>query len=200
MKINIGKIRFSVGFPFFASAAFFFAAGMHRNYICCMIFSSLHEIGHLIPLMIMGCDINDISLGAMGIRIGKSNCSLSYKNECVAALCGPAVNAIFIIVFFFLKNSSDMFILPFNINVGLFIINMLPVRMLDGGRFLNYLLLSFYDEDKVNAISNFVEMLVSIELIIVLICTLCLDIINTSFIFFVIFFICVVVVNILAKK
>lgn len=197
MFINKTGIRFYAGFPFVAVAAFFFVTGMFKNYMCCILFSFFHEIGHLIPLLLSGVRVKEISLGAFGIRIIKNDISLSYKTECVAALCGPFVNMIFLFVFSVLKNYNEIFILPFNINSGLFIINLLPVRILDGGRFIKNLLLVFYDEARVYRIMLSAELITSVFLVFVLIFTLITDIVNTSYIFFVSALVIIIVLGII---
>lgn len=196
MFINKTEIRFYAGFPFVAVAAFFFVTGMFKNYMCCILFSLFHETGHLIPLLLSGVRVKEISLGAFGVRIIKDDMSLSYKTECVAALCGPIVNLIFLIVFSVLKNYDEIFILPFNINSGLFIINLLPVRMLDGGRFLENLLLMRLTESAVQNIMKISELVTAVFLVLILIFTLITDIVNTSFVFFVCALVIIIVLSV----
>ncbi len=199
MKLCKGRFSLSLSFPFFAAAAFFLAGGMYENYICAIFFASAHELGHLIPMKIAGCKIKEISLGAMGIRIEKNNVCMSYKAECIAALCGPAVNTVAAVVFFFLKDRYDVFVLPFNINIGLFLINMLPVRMLDGGRFVNNLLLLKLDEITAYKVMSYLEIAVIIVLVLLLIVMLIAHVVNTSFVFFVCSFVGITVVSLIKK-
>ncbi len=200
MKIKISDFAVSISFAFFATAALFLSIGMGNNYLCCIIFSTLHEIGHLIALKMMDCKISEISLGGMGIKISTDSTMLSYKNECIAALCGPAVNAVFILIFCNLKKYGDLFTLAYNINLGLLIINLIPLRILDGGRFLSNLLLNFYGCEKANKISGIVEVAVSFLLIFMLIIMLCLDIVNASVVFFVTCLVFVVIFNVFSGK
>ena len=103
MKLKISDFSFNISFTFFASAALFFSIGMGNNYLCCIIFSTFHEIGHLVALKMMDCKISEVSLDGMGIKISADSTMLSYKNECIAALCGPAVNIVFILIFYNLR-------------------------------------------------------------------------------------------------
>lgn len=200
MRIQAGKVKISLGFPFFAAAAFFLSSGMYQNYLCAVIFSSLHELGHLLPMKIAGCEVREISFGAMGIGISKENAQLSYRNECISALCGPFVNLAAAVIFFFLKSRYEIFVLPFNINIGLALINMLPVRMLDGGRFINYLLLMRSDGCAVQKISEVFEVITALILIVILIITLILNVVNTSFVFFVCSLVGIIAVSLVRKR
>lgn len=200
MKFRIGNLVIRTGFPFFASATLFLSSGMAYNYLCCLLFSSLHEIGHIIPMLAFGCDIKEISFGGMGIKIEKSSAILSYHQECVVALCGPFINLILAVLLFFFKNKSEFLHTAFNINIGLFVINLLPIVMLDGGRFLKYFLLNFLSEEYVHKILNIVEMSVSVILIAVLIVTLIFNIVSEYFVFFIMCIVGMTVFSIISQK
>ena len=197
MKLKIGRLTVSLGFPYFALAAYFLSGDMYKNYLCAVLFSSLHELGHIISIRMADCNIKEISLDIMGIRIDKNIGSMSYENECITALCGPLVNLVFALLFCVLKNGNEIFSLPFNINLGLFLINMLPVRTLDGGRFLNCLLLKFLDEEKAQRTSVLAESSVVLLLIAVLILTLIFGVVNTSFVFFALSLVCMTVFSLI---
>lgn len=189
MKIKLKDTDFSVGIPFFAAATFFLAGDMRKNYICAVLFSSLHEIGHIIALFYFGVKPKKIILGAIGIRIEANNNVLSYREECITALCGPVVNLIFVVIFAFV----DMSELPFAINTGLFVINILPVKTLDGGRFIYNFIMSVGDEEKAVKVINKLEILTASILIAVLIFSLVAGYVNTSFVLFSIFLVIIIV-------
>lgn len=193
MKIKIGKLRIGFEFPFFALAAFFLSGDMWKNYLLAVVFSSLHELGHIISMKIAGCEIREIYTDIMGIRIDKKLTDMSYESECITALSGPIVNLFAALVFCALKTKNGMFILPFNINLGLFLINILPVKTLDGGRFINSLMLIFFDEDRVRKITGIIEIIVALLLISVLILSLIFKVVNTSFVFFVLSLVAMIV-------
>lgn len=123
------KIKFSLNPTFFAFAAFFLSGDLYFNYLNALMFAFLHETGHLAAMLLFGVFPDRIALEIQGIRIDKNNLTLSYCQECVLALAGPVVNLLFMI--FFDKSS-----LVFIVNSGLFFINLLPLKSLDGGRFL----------------------------------------------------------------
>lgn len=191
MKFRIKNIGFSVGIPFLASAAFFLAGDMRINYCCAVLFSALHEVGHILALLHFGKKPKKITLGVMGIRIEKSDIALSYREECITALCGPFVNLIFSVVFALI----DMTGLPFAINSGLFIINMLPVKTLDGGRFVYNFLLASVDEENADKIMSHLEFFTAIMLVIIMIISLVTGYANTSFVFFTVTLVIIIVLQ-----
>ena len=186
MKLTINNITVNAGFSFFATAALFLSAEMSKNYLICLFFSLLHEFGHLVAMISVGCSIKEISFGSMGIKITKSNLTLSYLQECMVALCGPVVNLIFIIVLVAFKDNNELFYSSFNINLGLFIVNLFPISMLDGGRIVKFFLLNFVSEETVNKSLDLIDILVSLMLITVLIFALIYKVGNEYFVFFIV--------------
>ena len=180
MKFRINDVVFSVGIPFLAAAAFFLAGDMRVNYCYAVLFSALHEIGHIIALFCFGKKPKNITFGIMGVRIETTSMTLSYRDECIAAFCGPLVNLIFAVIF----SIVDIEGLPFAINSGLFVINILPVKTLDGGRFLQNLMLIFADEEKTDRIMRIFEIITVIIIIAIMTISLITGYTNTSFVFF----------------
>ena len=92
----------------------------------------MHEAGHVIMLRIMHRRVRAVRLTAFGIclDIGTEQ-TLSYREEIQAALCGPLVNLLLCVIFALRRDVSAA-----GINAALFLINMLPVNTLDGGRIL----------------------------------------------------------------
>lgn len=189
MKIKCKNISFSVGIPFLAAAAFFLAGDMRINYACAVLFSTLHEIGHILALLFFGKKPTKISLGIMGIRIETNDMLLSYREECITALCGPVVNLIFSVIFALINMTG----LPFIINTGLFVVNMIPVKTLDGGRFIYNFLLVYSDEETANKIINTLEIITSVILIAVLVISLITGYANTSFVLFSVILVIIIV-------
>ena len=185
MKLKAGKISIGLEFPFFALAAYFLSGDMRKNFMLAVLFSLLHETGHVVSIALSGGRIREISTDFSGIRINKCNSGMSYKAECITALAGPFVNLIFVVLFSFMKNINADISMAYDINLGLLLINLLPVTTLDGGRFLSNLLLIFLDYEAVRHIIIIVEIIVAVILIITLVMTLILNIVNTSFVFFV---------------
>lgn len=185
MRFRIGKVSVSAGFFFFAAAAYFLSSVLWKNYLWAVLFSSLHECGHMGALRVFHCPVESITIGTVGIRIDQKDYSLSYGKECVASLCGPLVNLICIAVCLIGKTHSAAFSLPLALNLGLFVINMLPVEPLDGGRILRMLLLMKSSPEKAEKVLEVSQTVIVILLIAVLLLSLIFDFVNTSFVLFV---------------
>lgn len=98
------------------------------------VFSLWHEAWHIIALRIVGAKIKKLS--ATGIGINLSTTALGYKDEFFVTIAGPIASLIMFLCFLplFFKNEYTMFC-AFS-NLIIFIINILPVYPLDGGRAL----------------------------------------------------------------
>ena len=126
MEISIKSFKLKIEFSFILilSAALMLGA---YNALWFLLFSALHELGHIASLYLLGAKIERLTLSCYGAALKYKNC-LSPWREAVTALAGPAVNLALFAVF------KD------DINLLLFVLNMLPVFPLDGGRALRALL------------------------------------------------------------
>lgn len=88
-----------------------------------LLFSALHELGHLIVLAICGGKADSLTFSFYGLAL-KYSSRLSRLKEFFVLLAGPLVN---LILYFIIRD---------DINLILFAINILPVYPLDGGRIL----------------------------------------------------------------
>lgn len=185
MRFRIGKVNVSAVFFFFAAAAYFLSSVLWKNYLWAVLFSSLHECGHMGALRVFHCPVESITIGTVGIRIDQKDLPLSYGKECVVAICGPLLNLICMAVCLIGKRFSSAFSLPLALNLGLFVINMLPVEPLDGGRILRMLLLMKSSPEKAEKVLEVSQTVIVILLIAVLLLSLIFDFVNTSFVLFV---------------
>ena len=101
------------------------------------IFIILHEIGHIVSGILLGLKINKLQLNIAGISLEFRNYGKERKiNNIIIDLAGPLINLISAIIGIFIKLEIIIYV-----NAMLFIINMLPIYPLDGGRILKNILL-----------------------------------------------------------
>lgn len=122
MEIRIKNFTFRLDFTFLILVSFAVLYG-YESAVQIIFFSILHELGHIIMLLIFGARPTLIKLSFYGIGM-KYEKNLSKIKELFVLLCGPAVN---LALFIFFGNE---------INLMLFLLNMFPVVPLDGGRAL----------------------------------------------------------------
>lgn len=125
MNFTIHKTKISIDFSFFLLLSFAVFYG-YKNAVLIVLFSSLHELGHLLFLILIKAYPQRIIVSFYGISM-KYNNKISKFYELLVIICGPAVN---LILYLILKD---------DINLALLIINLYPVLPLDGGRIV-YLL------------------------------------------------------------
>lgn len=124
-----------------------------------MIFTLLHEFGHLIAGMLFGFKLDSLLIFPFGFAIKFKKIKIHNKfhnmnrnsietKKMITAFSGPAVNILFVI---FLKlshwNGSNKEIIIFS-NILIAIFNLLPIYPLDGGRILKYLFNILFDRKK----------------------------------------------------
>ena len=132
-------------------------------FLYCIVFSFLHEAGHIIAYLLCYKDLPKINISIFGFRM--ENNILFHKNSILIFLSGPLVNLIFVIYSLYLleiKATFKLYII-FWVNLILFSINILPVYYLDGGQIL-YRISSFYQRNYIK-ISNFTIISIAVMLI-----------------------------------
>jgi len=143
MTINIGKNRvpLSVSAYFMGMVALCFALGLAEEISLGLFFAALHEIGHLGAMFVFRARPQRVCLAAAGMRIEcPPGLSLSFTKEIVIAFAGPAVS---LTLAGFFAVAYHVHAIPLLqdcalINFGFALINLMPVRQLDGGRALYY--------------------------------------------------------------
>lgn len=103
--------------------------------------AALHEGGHIFAYRICGTRMESIQLLPFGIcAVPKDTLKITPTNEVFCAAAGPTVNlliSVLLLAFPFPAENETVRYLLY-CNVALFLINILPILPLDGGRFLYY--------------------------------------------------------------
>lgn len=130
MEIKFKKFVFKLDFSFLILLSFAVFYG-YESTISIILFSMLHELGHISALLLFKVKPDLIKVSFYGIGLKYKN-NLSKIKEFIVLLCGPLIN---LILFLVLKD---------NINLILLLINIFPALPLDGGRMLKLVLPKYY--------------------------------------------------------
>lgn len=122
MEIKLKDTRIKIDFSFILILCFAVFYG-YEHTAKIVLFSLLHECGHLLFLLIFRVKPYRIDISFFGFGLKYKN-HLSIRQEFIVLISGPLVN---LILFFLLKSEINLF---------LFIINIMPVFPLDGGRII----------------------------------------------------------------
>lgn len=126
VRFKIGSISVGASFWFFALFALLIAAG--TDVVALLAAVAVHETGHLLPLLLFGGRVGNITLSAGGIVIQPASSRMTGNSEdAVILLMGPLFGLIAALLAHLLgKNEFAL------LNLGLSLFNLLPLRGLDG--------------------------------------------------------------------
>ncbi len=124
------RCRLSILFPALLTALLCYQpSGMA---ITCVIASTMHECGHLLMMLLLGCPPSCCTLGAFGMRIEMGAVrTVGYGHNVLISLAGPAVNLLCAAVFSALGNTPVAMV-----HLVQCVFNLLPAAALDGGQIL----------------------------------------------------------------
>lgn len=156
MQLELEKTRleFSISFVIVVTLMLIF---FDEKIVLFSVFSSLlHECGHLFAIRICGERIERVVFGAFGLRIERcAFTKASYTSEIIIALGGIIVNyIIFVLCLFVYLSSENITVAIFGIiNLFIALFNSLPLKSLDMGRAIYFLLLIRFSDEKAEQIS-----------------------------------------------
>lgn len=148
MIFNIFHVKVEITFWFVSLITFIISLNAPSNVLVTVISSLLHEMGHLLVMTSVGNKPQAVRFEIIGMNIIRQpDLKISIKNEIFISLGGPFMNficfLISVIILCFYENEN---ILTFGcINLILMIFNLLPIKKLDGGMALYYILSQKYD-------------------------------------------------------
>lgn len=130
-----------------------------------LLFSALHEIGHILTMFILGKPPKAIRIMFYGLEIKTS--AFSEKETIMIALSGPLVNILISIIFIILSMLYDFdfgFAILINLIIAFF--NLMPVSTLDGGDVLLSALSLKFDYYTSKKIAKIISIFLSIIILI----------------------------------
>lgn len=139
MRFSVCGVRLHIGFLFAFSVCFVLTVAEDTVVRYAVLFSLLHEFGHLLSDFLFGCKPRAVSLGLFGMTITRAeDLTLSYRQEICSALAGPFVNFVLAALFgaLYLWQHTNTFLTAAGVNLSIFAFNAMPVFSLDGGRAL----------------------------------------------------------------
>ena len=150
MKFKIKGIDFEITFLFVALITFILTLNAPANVLITVASSLIHEMGHLLTMSAVGNKPQCVRFELAGINIKREqSIKISTKNELLIALGGPFANAVIFIIccFIICFYQSEFLMTVACINLILMLFNLLPVKRLDGGMALYFLLSRRFDTE-----------------------------------------------------
>lgn len=150
VEFTIFKTKIQIGFLFTATLSLLSLMDKSGSVFLSVVFSLLHELGHIIAMSICKEQIDSLAFHPFGISMKLKNSSaLSLGEEVFILISGCAVNLIFAIIPITPTTTY--------INIGILLFNILPIANLDGGRIVRLFLTRFFGEKTGNIVSDAVS-------------------------------------------
>lgn len=180
ISFRIFGIKISVDFTFFAVFFLFMAFDTSGYGILGLYACLIHEIGHLICMVIVGTKLGGIIFYASGIKITASErYKLSHQKEFFVLIGGSAINIILFFICYFCSDKLTLKMPVFaiiNLLIGLF--NLLPVNMFDGGKITELVLSRFFLPDTAFTLSKILSVIITVSALLAAIVLYYLEIVN----------------------
>lgn len=150
MKFRLFNIEFEITFLFTALIAFVIAMNSPFNVLTTIFSSLFHEMGHLIMMFCSNNIPQSVRFEITGMNIIRQpSMKISAKHEIFIAMGGPVANGLVLLIscvlLCFLENEKILTVGC--INLILMTFNLLPIKSLDGGMALYYLLSRKFNPD-----------------------------------------------------
>ena len=149
MQFNFKNIKITISFTFFALIILLVIFNKNDFLYLSCFFAIIHELGHLFFLNKFGVKICELKISLFGANIKTEGFKkISIKKDVIVLISGPLVNLIFSAVLYFvnliIKNVDLSNLILINLGLGIF--NLLPFYNFDGGKIIEILLKSKFNE------------------------------------------------------
>ena len=129
--MEIRASRSSIPFLLFIAVIFAANFGVGKSVATCAAIL-IHESGHLLASAICGNRFKRLTLSAEGLRLSGNRAFSSYSDELLVSLSGPFMNLVCAVAVS--SAGAELAIYFKNLSLALAVLNLLPVKSLDGGR------------------------------------------------------------------
>lgn len=136
------SIKIQYSFALYIFVLLFFNLIMY--FIPFFISILIHELIHGLFGVVYGLSIKDINIGINGLSINFNEFNISLSKKIIVLLSGPVSNLILSMSLIILNKEKYIFLII--VNTVLFIINIMPIYPLDGGKIINEIF-SNYDKN-----------------------------------------------------
>lgn len=157
MQFKIHGITFRISFSFFAVILILLTGTKSKYLINTLLFSVIHEIGHLAALKACKVTVGSFSLNLFGAEIKRTDSvTTGYLKDAFISFGGPAVNLLIFIMFrvlYLIYPAAEIKTVSL-INIYIAIFNLLPLSSFDGGLILCALLSRAFGEKASHKIST----------------------------------------------
>lgn len=148
MIFTIRGVRIEITFLFVAFITFIISLKVPANVLITVVSSLLHEAGHLFAMFLVNNRPKAVKFEMVGMNIiRQENIKISTKEEIVISLGGPFVNFINLMLscFSLCFCENQLILICACINLILMSFNLLPIKSLDGGAILYFLLSQHFE-------------------------------------------------------
>ncbi len=165
IEFSFKGVSIRVKFMFLSIITLFLIMDKTGIAIFTLLASLIHELGHVIVLILIGHKPKELTFEIVGIKLVQPNKTISYIKEILVLLAGPMAN----IIMFLLLNYSfrEIYILNVfsftHLFIGLF--NLLPIGGLDGGKILNILFKLKFNDIFANIFAKTISIIIIIPVI-----------------------------------
>lgn len=129
MKLRIANLNLFIGYEAIAAMTAVLLLDRDNRVIFCFLAALLHELGHVLMMLLCGVHVREIRLRLFDVLI-KADDAPSVKADVLITMGGVAVNFLFALL---LYPVGVKYALP---HLALGIFNLLPMMSLDGGHLL----------------------------------------------------------------